>query len=64
MRKQRNVRHYTKRIAKETGLSQWKVHLVLMGGWKGILHSMKQQHDVRLKGLGRLYIQKEPRKKN
>ena len=58
MRRRRNVLHYSKIIAGETGLPIWKVHLTLMIGWRHILRMMRNQEDVRLKGLGRLYVQK------
>lgn len=59
----RNVGHYAKIIAKETGYPLWKVHIVLMFGWRNIIRMIERQEDVRIKRFGKLYIDKSPRPK-
>ncbi len=60
MRKKKNVRHYSKRIAKETGLPEEVVHKILMHGWKNVLGSIKRKEDVALQGFGRIWTVKKP----
>lgn len=62
MRKLRNVAHYSRIIAKETGLPKWKVHLVLMFAWTNIARMIARGEEIRLTGFGRIYFLKEPLK--
>lgn len=59
----RNVRHYSERIANETGMDLETVHLALMYGWRSICKMIANKQDVRLPKLGRLYFEKKPRER-
>lgn len=65
--KRRNTKHYSRRIAKEEGMTIKDVHAVLSFGMRNIIRMIERKEDVRLPGLGRLYIDKpfrpNPKKK-
>lgn len=61
MRRVRKVSDYAKIIAKETGLPKWKVHLVLMFAWKNVVYMISRGEELRIKGFGRIYIDKTTR---
>jgi len=58
----RNTKHYSRRIAKEQGLTIKQVHAVLSFGMRNIIRMIESKEDVRLPGLGRLYIDKPHRR--
>ena len=62
MRSKRKVLNYAKIIAKETGLPLKKVNLILVYGWRNICKMIENGEEVRIKGLGRIYFNKESKK--
>jgi nucleoid DNA-binding protein len=59
MRRKITVKEYSRRIARESGLPLWKVHLVLMLGWRNIITMIEHGQEVRITGFGRFYYKKE-----
>ena len=60
--KRRNTKDYARRIAKEEGMTMKTVHLVLSYGMRNIVRMIECKEDVRLPGVGRLYIDKPHRR--
>jgi len=59
----RRVRDYAKRIAEEEGIPQEVVNKLLMYFAKNVMHMVKQKEDIRLTGVGRIWIDKPHTKK-
>lgn len=59
MLKQRNVKYYSKKLAKEMGITQKQAHAILSYAFRNIVRMQELQQDIRLTGLGRLYIEKK-----
>lgn len=60
--KRRNTESYSRRIAKEEKMTIKQVHAVLSYGMRNIIRMIECKEDVRLPGVGRLYIDKPHRR--
>lgn len=58
MRRKRTVKDYSKLIAAEEGLAEWRVRLILMFGWMNILQMFKKGQEIKVLGFGRIYFEK------
>ena len=54
----RNVKYYAKRVAKENGLSQDQVNQLLGFAMRNVMAMIKGKEDIRMPGVGRLWIDK------
>lgn len=56
--KKRNVAYYSKRIAKDTGLSEKVVHAVLMRMTQNLCTQIYRGNEIRIKKFGRIFFRK------
>ena len=63
MFKTRNVKYYARIIAKEHGVSIRQANALLAFAWKNITQMMERKEDIRLTGIGRIYLKKPYRKR-
>lgn len=58
MYRRRNTRHYAQQIAKEFGVTVEQANTILSYAMKNIMKMMKSKEDIRLTGMGRLWVDK------
>ncbi len=67
MYKAKRIRDYVPVIARKHGLTNAQVNQILLFGWRNIIRMIENKEDVRLTGIGRLWIDKpyrtNPKKK-
>jgi len=55
----KNVKHYSKLIAKKYKLPQWMVHHVLMYFMRNVITVIKKGDDIRIPKFGHIYFDKK-----
>lgn len=55
----RNVDYYAREIARERNLPLKQVQAILRHGWKKTLRAIERGEEIRIKGFGTFYTQKQ-----